>query len=323
MTQILVVLLVVLVVAAAAGPRVSIRYEPQEIQLPQDRWALDAYLAEAEAKIPDLNDGTERSLVWRHADRRRTEFSIVYLHGFAATRREVAPLAEQVAEVLGANLYYARLQGHGRSEEAMAQATLQGWLEDTSEAVAIGRLIGERVILIGTSTGGTLAAWRSMPGHETLPAALVLLSPNFGPRRWETALLTWPWARYFVPWIQGDSYGWTPHNGDHARYWTTRFPVEALFPMAAVVKLVNSADPAALAVPTLILYSPDDRVVSADRIEEFYRRLSVEPRQLVQVEDVGDPNRHILAGDILSPGTTAQVRSHIVNFVAKGAARSH
>jgi hypothetical protein len=104
-----------------------------------------------------------------------------------------------------------------------------------------------------------------------------------------------------VPWIQGDSYGWTPLNGDHARYWTTRFPVEALFPMAAV----------------------EDRVVSADRIEDFYRRLTVEPRQLVPVEDVGDPNRHILAGDILSPGATAQVRSHIVDFVAKGAARAH
>jgi alpha-beta hydrolase superfamily lysophospholipase len=311
----LLVLFVTLALVVMAGPRVSVHYQPTRIRLPHDPQDLDDYLADAEAKIPDLTEGAERAVIWAHPDRRRTAFSIVYVHGFAATRREVAPLADLVARTLGANLYYARLRGHGRSGQAMAQVTLQDWLDDMRESMAIGRLIGDQVILVGTSTGGTLATWVSMQDHTPSPAALVLLSPNFGPRRWETALLTWPWARHFVPWIQGDSYSWLPHNAAHARYWTTRFPVEGLFPMAAAVKLVRSLDPSGLEVPILILYAPEDGVVDATRIEGFYRRLTIQPRRLVSIEDTADPDRHILAGDILSPDTTGPVASHILAFL--------
>jgi alpha-beta hydrolase superfamily lysophospholipase len=311
-------LLALLLLLGVFGPRVSIDHQITRIALPED---LDAYLATSEARFDDLRPGTEKTILWAHPDRRRTRLSLVYLHGFSATRREVAPLAERVAESLGANLYFARLTGHGRSSEAMGKASLQDWLDDAREALAIGHRIGERVVVMGTSTGGTLATWLCLQPEEPAPWAAVLISPNFGPRRWESELLTWPWARYIVPLIQGDTYAWTPHNADHRRYWTSRFPVEALFTMAASVELVRGSDPASLRTPVLVFYSPEDRVVDVRRIEHFFEQLTVEPRALVAIEDSGDPQHHVLAGDILSPGTTERIASRTVVFLQRAAQR--
>lgn len=312
MRRLLIIALTALTLLGVFGPRVSTEHQITEIVLPDD---LDAYLAASEARFNDLRPGTEKTIVWAHPDSRRTEISLIYLHGFSATRQEVAPLAERVAEALGANLYYARLTGHGRSPEAMAEASLQAWLDDAREALAIGRRIGGRVVIMGTSTGATLATWLSLQPEGPAPLATVLISPNFGPRRWESGLLTWPWARHFVPLVQGKTYSWTPHNAAHERYWTIRFPVEALFPMAASVAMAQNADPTALRTPILIFYSPQDRVVDSRRIERFFEQLTVADRALVAIEDPGDPQQHVLAGDILSPGTTERIASRIVEFL--------
>lgn len=299
MQRLLVIVLIGVVILILSGPRVSTKYQLNEIDLPDD---LDLYLTNNETQFFDLKPGTEKQIIWAHSDKRRTKISLIYLHGFSATRREVTPLAERVACALGANLYFARLTGHGRSPEAMAEASLQAWLDDTQEAMAIGRQIGKQVVIIGTSNGGTLGIWLSFQSDEPLPMTTVLISPNFGPLQWQSTLLTWPWAKYFVPFLHGDIHAWTPHNEDHARYWTTHYPVSALFPMAASVALVRMADPATLRTPVLTFYSPNDRVVDSQRIERFFQRLIVTPRKLVAIEDSGDPHHHVLAGDILSPG---------------------
>ena len=124
----------------------------------------------------------------------RTPYSVVYLHGFSATRQETAPLSEQVARALGANLFETRLTGHGLPGDSLDGVTARDWLEDAVEAFEIGRALGDSVIVIGTSTGGTLGAWLA-----TMPAiaddglhSLVLISPNFGPVDRAAALLMPP-----------------------------------------------------------------------------------------------------------------------------------
>ena len=126
--------------------------------------------------------------------RTRTPLAVVYLHGFSATRQETAPFSARLARALGANLFEARLRGHGRSEAAMAEGTVEAWLEDGVEALAIGRRLGERVVLVGCSTGAALATWMLANGHDQDVAGLVLFSPNFGTRHRGASLLTGPWG---------------------------------------------------------------------------------------------------------------------------------
>ena len=61
---------------------------------------------------------------------------------------------------LGANLFYTRLTGHGQDGAAMAEGSVNAWINDYAEAMAIGRAIGDKVVVIGTSTGASLAIGR-------------------------------------------------------------------------------------------------------------------------------------------------------------------
>jgi len=74
-----------------------------------DAAVLEPWLAAAESRFPDIVPGAEKTIVWAHPDRRRTPLAVVYLHGYTATRQEVAPLCDQLAAALGANLFYTRL----------------------------------------------------------------------------------------------------------------------------------------------------------------------------------------------------------------------
>ncbi|GIV58500.1 MAG: hypothetical protein KatS3mg042_1413 [Rhodothermaceae bacterium] len=125
------------------GPRPAVEEPAGRPVLPGD---LDAYLAAAEARFDDLRPGVEKAIVWADpATRSRTPLAVVYLHGFSATREETRPLCDTLAARLGANLFYTRLTGHGRTGEALAAATASDWLRDALEALAIGQRLGERV----------------------------------------------------------------------------------------------------------------------------------------------------------------------------------
>ena len=144
--------------------------------LPEDN--LDTWLKERESKIPGIKPGTEKTIIWAGDPNKKTQFSIIYIHGFSANRKETAPVFDRLAEKLGANIFYTRLKGHGRGSYAMKNATFNDWLNEVWEAWEIGKRIGEEVIVVGMSTGAPLVSWLST--QVTGIKALILLSPNFG-----------------------------------------------------------------------------------------------------------------------------------------------
>ena len=284
-----------------------------------DAAVLEPWLAAAESRFPDIVPGAEKTIVWAHPDRRRTPLAVVYLHGYTATRQEVAPLCDQLAAALGANLFYTRLAGHGRAPAALGEASAEDWLRDAAEALAIGRALGERVVVVGTSTGGTLALWLAQRPEAADIAAQILVSPNLGPRDERSTLLAGPWGYQLQRWLIGEEYRWQPANERQAKYWTWKYPARALVPMMALVKSVRDSPLEDIRVPTLVIHSPKDSVVSPARIEAAYARLGTPVKRIVKVEDSEDRAHHVLAGDILAPSGTAALLAPMLDFV-RGAA---
>lgn len=307
----------------AFGPREPVDLTPHfdPASLPAGAPAgLDAWLAGREAAYPDLRPGDEKRILWAGAPGQATQIALVYLHGFSASSEEIRPVPDQVARALGANLFYTRLSGHGRSGAAMAEPSVQDWVNDLAEAVAVGERLGEKVYLIGTSTGGTLAAVAANdPQLSPRIAGIVMISPNFGlAHRWG-GLLTWPLARYWVPLILGREVGYDARVPAYAEHWTTRFPATALMPMAALARAAAGLDYFSVPTAALVLYSPDDRVVSVPAILEVAGQWSgpmvVEERALGPRDD---PMAHILAGAVLSPDQSDETARLIADWI-----RSH
>lgn len=268
---------------------------------------LDSYLARQEARFPDITPGVQKRIVWAGADGAQTDVAVVYLHGFSATSQEIRPVPDEVAKALGANLFYTRLAGHGRGGAAMATATTGKWMNDLAEALAIGHRIGRKVLVIATSTGGTLAAVGATdPRLKDEIQGLVLISPNFRVNSPAAALLTMPFARWWGPIVAGRERAFTPRNPRQAKYWTTRYPTAALFPMGALVAYADRQDYAHAMQPALFIYAPADQVVD----ERETARIAAEwggPHQVAKrtMGPKDDPSSHVIAGDILSPGQTA------------------
>lgn len=197
----------------------------------------------------------------------------------------------------------------------MGEVTGNDWLNDAAEALAIGQSIGERVILVGTSTGGTLALWLAQQGLTDAVAAQILISPNLGPRQRASELLAGPWGAQLLSLLVGEEYRWQPLNAEQAKYWTWQYPARALLPMMAVVRAVREADLGRVRMPTLILYSPNDRVVDPSLILKAHQRLGAAIKPLLAIERSGDPSNHVLAGRVLAPADTPRVRAQILQFL--------
>jgi alpha-beta hydrolase superfamily lysophospholipase len=314
----LVALAIVIAVLALIFPRDGvdreIAFDPAS--LPND---LDAYLAGAEAKVADLTEGSAKRIVWAGAPGQKTPLAIIYVHGFSATAEEIRPVPDDVAGGLGANLYFMRLAGHGRAGDAMATATAGDWMEDMAEAMAIGRRLGDKVVLIATSTGAPLTVLAA--GDPVMAeglAGIVMISPNFGLRSTAAMILDLPLARYWGPVVAGASRRFDPINPQHGAHWTTEYPTTALFPMAALVRAGRGADVGSITVPALFIYAPADAVIDPARIPPVVAAWGGPTRvSEVVVGDGDDPFSHVIAGDILSPGQTDAVTGTILSWIAE------
>ena len=278
---------------------------------------VDAYFAGQEARFEDITPGTERRVIWHAARDEKTPLVLVYVHGFSATSEEIRPVPDRVAEALGANLVYTRLQGHGRDGAALAQATAQGWVNALAEALNVARRIGDDVVVMGTSTGGTvMAALADQPDVMADVKGMIFVSPNFGIKSPAAKLLTWPAARYWVPVVAGKDRSFEPANAAHATYWTHAYPTVAVMQMAALVKEVFEKDHGKALVPSLFWFSEGDQVVEAARTQDVATRWGREARVDIQQPMAGsDPQEHVIAGDIRSPAENERTIEAFVQFI--------
>ncbi len=169
---------------------------------------LDDYLKRTESSIRALRPDCEKKIVWANEPGLKSATSMVYIHGFSATRFECSPVIEMVAEKLGANLFFTRLRGHGQDGRALGEACFDEYMEDALEAIEIGKTIGDEVIVVGCSTGCPLIHLTLSQGVSIKSA--IYISPNFGPKKLVGQSLRLPAAEFFVPLIFGKTHSFTP-----------------------------------------------------------------------------------------------------------------
>ena len=296
-------------------------YEPVDVAASFDERkfgeGVGVYLESVESVHDDIRPGSEKRVIWAGQAETRTPLSIVYFHGFSASSEEIRPVPDRVAAALGANLVYTRFRGHGRDGDAMADGSVGAWMQDAAEALAVARAVGDRVIILSTSTGGTIATIAAHdPQMSEGVAGLVLISPNYGIQNAMAPVLTLPAARYWLPWIAGQRRSFEPRSAEQGAHWTTEYPSAAVFPMAAMVKYAKGLDHGVVDIPALFYYSNDDKVVRADLTAEVEAEWGAKTtRATPMLTETDDPFVHVVAGDIMSPGNTDATTEVITEWI--------
>ena len=275
---------------------------------------LDPWLAQSEASFKDLRAGTAKGVVWAEGEKRKTAWSVVYIHGFSASRLETAPVADEVAKALGANVFYTRLTGHGLSGEAMGQASAQDWMADTLEAIQIGQTLGDKVLVISCSTGSTLSTWLGTTPQAAKVNAFVFISPNFGLKNKMSELINGPWGKQIATAVSGDTISYEQTDPREKMAWTGSYPTQALFPMMALVKKVRDSDLSAFKTPVLVLFSAADQTVDPNMIKQAFAQLGSGQKTIDAVIYSRSKGQHVLAGDIRDPESVQPMASSIVKW---------
>jgi pimeloyl-ACP methyl ester carboxylesterase len=236
----------------------------------------------------------------------------------AASKEETRPVADEVARAAGANLFYTRLTGHGLPSAALADATINHWINDVAEAMEVGRRIGERVLVMATSTGAALTASLALEASAVSRglAALVMMSPNFRP---PSALMTFASTSagaMILSLIRAQRRAAVPADPALAHAWTKPVPVCAVQTALAASHLVYRADLARAAVPTLFIYSQRDRVVFPKETDKLFEAWGGDKERFL-VTGSANPTQHVIAGRLRSPETTDVVIATIVDWLQR------
>ncbi len=298
------VAIIVVVFLLGPSPKTP-EYSTPLPSIPESNDELIQYVASLE-KRHTIKPDNEARIVWHNDSlKNKTEYAIVYLHGFSASQEEGNPVHRNTAKQLGANLYLARLSGHGiDTSDALLHMTATSLWETAKEAYAIGKQLGKKVILMGTSTGGTLALQLAATYPEI--AGLILLSPNIAindPNAWITNN---PWGLQIARLVKGGKMNIVPNKPDiYKKYWNDQYRLEAVTELEELLETTMTKETfEKIKQPVLTLYyykneKEQDPVVKVSAMKKMFEQLST-PSSLKKMVPIPNAGNHVLGSPIQS-----------------------
>jgi len=288
---------------------------PSELSLSD----VKTWLETQEAIHPHVITGAEARI--RLVDEeppQKTRYAILHIHGFSACRQETAPVAEKIADNFGCNLVEVRLAGHGLSENVM-KASAEEWLQSVVNGYDIAGQLGHNIIIIGTSTGATLAAWATamLQKRPDQVTALLLMSPNFRINSRFDFLLTLPAAQVWIPWILGKERHWQPENELVAKYWSSRYPMQAIIEMQKTVSWFRQQNLKAYHTPLALMYMKNDPTIDPVAAVRGFGQWGTTRKQLIPVTINGDDAEHVFAGDLSKTNRTTWCVKEFSDFLTQ------
>lgn len=266
--------------------------------VPQSPDELEKYIAMQEGKHK-IKPDNEARIIWGDSTKKKTEYSVVYLHGFYSSQGEGDPVHADFARKFGCNLYLARLADHGIDtvDQLIGFTVDKGW-ESAKEALAIGKSLGEKVILMSTSTGGTLALELAAEYPQDV-FALINMSPNIRINHPLAFIANDPWGLQIARLVRGGKFEVSQSDSLHDRYWYQKFRLEAVVQLQEFLEeKMNSDTFKKIKCPSLTMYyykneKEQDPTVKVSAMLEMNKDLGT-PDDLKETVAIPNAGGHVL-----------------------------
>ena len=217
----------------------------------------------------------------------------------------------------------------------MREATPGRLFRDALEALRVGRALGDRVILVGVSTGAALCTWLAATEAGDDVAALVLVSPCFGlghplypllkipfaALRLLPAVLCRPVRAAAIALLLGPTKRVLQRGAEHARFNALVYPQAALLHLLDVLFSLERVDVSRVAAPTFVALNERDPVIDVARAAALFHDLGSNKMLYCHELDCGDP--HVLASQMLSPASVDAIADAAILFVRAHLGRGH
>lgn len=301
----LAIILLVLIIVYFLGPQPSPpKYAKDLPVVPGEAIALEQYISKNEA-VHQLKPDNEARILWFNDSlKSKTEYVVIYLHGFSASQEEGDPIHYEFAQKFGCNLFLSRLAEHGiDTTEPLLNFTADKLWNSAKEAYAIGRQLGKKIILMATSTGGTVAL--KLAAEYPAIAGLILLSPNIAindPNAW---LLNNHWGLQIARMVKGKYNIAGDTTALYAQYWNNKYRMEATVQLEELLETtMKESTFKKVTQPTLLLYyykdeEHQDNVVKVAAMKRMFDQLST-PATLKKQVAIPDAGNHVIGSYVKS-----------------------
>ncbi len=303
------IILLVLIIVYFLGPQPSRPKFTKDLPaVPADASSLEQFVSDNEAKHK-LKPDNEARILWFDSARAKTEYAVVYLHGFSASQEEGDPVHTDFANRFGCNLFLARLSDHGiDTTEPLLNFTADKVWNSAKEAYAIGKQLGKKVILMATSTGGTLAL--KLAAEYPDIAGLILLSPNIAINDSKAWLLNNHWGLQIAKLVKGAYNRAKDTTATYAQYWNNKYRIESTVQLEELLEsTMKESTFKKITQPTLMLYyykddEHQDGVVKVSAMKRMFTQLATADsiKRQVAIPEAGDHviGSYIKSKDLLS-----------------------
>lgn len=265
---------------------------------------LEAQIIENERNTSGIREDNEARIVWADSVKKeKTPFAVVYLPGFSASQFEGEPMHRDFAKRYGCNLFLARLQGHGiEKNDNLLELTPENYLASAQEAIAVGKELGEKVIVMSTSTGGTLSL--ILASQDADIHSLIMYSPNIEIADPAAKLLNKPWGKEIAKWVHKNSdfheFDKKDIDGITKKYWTWRYRIESLVALESLLEYgMNDETFNKVKCPVFTAYyykdeKNQDPVVSVAAAQNMMERIAT-PKEQKRHIAFPNANTHVIA----------------------------
>lgn len=265
-----------------------------------------------------LRKDNEAKLIYHSTDSSKTEFVFLYIHGFSASEKEGAPINRNIPEIFNSNAFLTRLVGHGINyPHSLEDYNVADSWESAKVSLAIAKKMGEKVIIIGTSTGCTyglmLASYFPKDVH-----AVINLSPNLRINSPFAGLLNNPWGKEIAGLVYGENRHIRHENATVGQYWDSTYTVNAMVQLQDLLESEMTEEVYRnIQCPMLSLYyyksdQEQDDIIDVSAIAPMHSALRTPTNQqrMVAIPEAGD---HVIGSDLKSKDWQS-VQSEIKKF---------
>ncbi|WP_340110810.1 alpha/beta hydrolase [Maribellus mangrovi] len=317
----LAILILLIIVTYLLGPK------PDEPELNKDLPSIsasiatmDSYIEKKEAAF-NIKPDNESRIFWANDSiHERTEYCVLYLHGFSASWYEGYPAHVEFAKHFGFNLYTPRLHAHGLvTEDPLMDMTPDKLWNSAKEALMVARSLGKKVIIMSTSTGGTLGLKLAADFPEYVDG-LILYSPNVRINNNSAFLLSKPWGLQIGRKSIGGKYRVTNEDFDSkdCQYWNCKYRVEAIVYLQQLVEsTMKKSTFTHVTAPVFLGYyykdeNHQDETVRVDAMLKMFDLLGTIPSQKVK-KAFPEAGEHVIACELTS-GCVDEVIAESIKF---------
>ncbi len=297
----------ILVIAWMLGPKANLEdLSGSYPNVPNRSSELETYLSAKEDTVTGLKPGNGAKIVWADSvTKEKTDYSIIYIHGFGASEMEGNPVHRNLAAHFDANLYLVRLPEHGiKRSDGMKHLTAQRLMDEVREAYMIGKSLGDSVIVVGTSMGGALALTLASERPEI--KALVVYSPAIRETGDQLEQFFRPWSIYLAEnYVFENGTRQTPREGEKAKYWSEEYHVNGFVSLAVLIRSkMTEENFKKIKQPLFLGYyfksdQEQDFVVSVPKMLEMYNQIGT-PDSLKVKQAFPESGDHVIASSITS-----------------------